>query len=102
MGTKADHDLWGQALAIENRYGDRGPDVLKQKIVELRKAGEPVEAAFWAKVAECLNDLHAIRFEIPTVRRRSIPPPSSATKRFQVLVEAPKSRVPEFAPKRTG
>lgn len=65
----ADHDLWEQALAIENRYGDRGPDVLKQKILELRKAEESAEAAFWSKVARCLYDLHAIRFDAPAIGR---------------------------------
>jgi len=71
MGTKADHDLWGQVLAIENRYGDRGPDVLRQRISKLRSAGDLSEAAFWSEVASCLNDLHSIRFDVPAVKARS-------------------------------
>lgn len=71
MGTRADHDLWGQVLAIENRYGDRGPQVLTQRIAKLREAGELAEAAFWAEVATCLNDLHSIRFDVPAVNARS-------------------------------
>ena len=70
MGTKADHDLWGQALAIESRYGDRGPEVLTQRIRELRAAGELVEADFWTRVAVCLNDLHAIRLDVPFLKGR--------------------------------
>lgn len=62
MGTKADHDLWGQALAVESQYGDRGPEVVAQRILELRKAGEVAEAAFWSQVVTCLNNLHAIRY----------------------------------------
>lgn len=65
MGTRADHDLWGQVLAIESRYGDRGPEVLTQRIAKLREAGELAEAAFWVEVATCLTDLHAIRFDVP-------------------------------------
>lgn len=71
MGTKADHDLWGQVLAIESRYGDRGPEVLTQRIDELRGAGEVAEAAFWSEVATCLTDLHSIRFDVPAVNAGS-------------------------------
>jgi hypothetical protein len=71
MGAKADHDLWGQVLAIENRYGDRGPEVLTRRIEKLREAGELAEAAFWAEVATCLNDLHSIRFGVPATKARS-------------------------------
>ena len=62
MGTQADHDLWGQALATECRYGDHGPEVIARKVRKLRDAGEFREAEFWSRVAECLNELHAIRF----------------------------------------
>lgn len=68
MGAKAEHDLWGQALAIENEYGDRGPDVLKDRIRKLREAGEAAEAGFWLEVAACLNDLHAIRLDVPATK----------------------------------
>lgn len=68
MGTKAGHDLWGQALAIENRYGDRGPEVLTKNIGELREAGELAEADFWADVAICLIDLHTIRLGVPSLK----------------------------------
>lgn len=70
MGTKADHDLWGQAIAIESQYGDRGPEVLAQRIVELREAGELAEAEFWSQVAACLNDLHAIRLDVHSTKAR--------------------------------
>lgn len=70
MGTRAEYDLWGQALAVENRYGDRGPEILAQKIRNLRVAGELVEADFWADVAGCLNDLHAIRIGAPALKSR--------------------------------
>ena len=67
MGTKADHDLWGQALAMESQYGDRGPEILAQRIVELREADERAEAEFWSQVAACLSDLHAIRLDVHVV-----------------------------------
>lgn len=70
MGTRAEYDLWGQALAVENRYGDRGPEILAQKIRNLRAAGELVEADFWSEVAGCLNDLHAIRIGAPVLKPR--------------------------------
>src|SRR3546814_8822013 len=39
MGMRADRDLWGQALAIESQYGDRGLEVIARKIDELHRAG---------------------------------------------------------------
>lgn len=62
MGAKAENDLWGQALAIESRYGDRGPEVITKMIDDLRRAGDHAGAAFWTKVAVCLTDLHEIRY----------------------------------------
>ncbi|WP_414712919.1 DUF6961 family protein [Sphingopyxis sp.] len=62
MGTKADHDLWGQALAIESRYGDRGLEVIARKVEDLCRAGQDSEAEFWSEVAECLTELHSIRW----------------------------------------
>jgi hypothetical protein len=62
MGAKADHDLWGQALAIESRYGDRGPEVIATMIDELQHADNYSSAAFWTSVADCLKELHAIRY----------------------------------------
>ncbi len=63
MGANADHDLWGQALAFESRYGDDAPRIIAGKIERLRASGEIAEADFWAQVAECLTDLHAIRYQ---------------------------------------
>ena len=62
MGMKADRDLWGQALAIESRYGDRGLEVIARKIDELRRAGQSSDAEFWGEVAACLTELHSIRW----------------------------------------
>lgn len=62
MGTRADDDLWARVLAIENRYGDRGPGVLTRRIEELRATGASIEAERWSQVAACLDELHAIRF----------------------------------------
>src|SRR3546814_10154425 len=62
MGAKADNDLWGQALAIESQYGDRGPEVITTMIDDLRRSGDHSGAAFWTKVAVCLTDLHEIRY----------------------------------------
>lgn len=62
MGTKADRDLWGRALAIETRYGDRALEVIARKIDELARAGQYSEAEFWGKVATCLTELHSIRW----------------------------------------
>lgn len=76
MGTRAEQDLWGQALAIENRYGDRGPEILTQKIRNLRAAGELAEADFWSEVAGCLDDLHAIRIGAPVLKPRPAVAPS--------------------------
>lgn len=61
MGMRADRDLWGQALAIESRYGDGGPDILARKIDACRRAGAFSEAEFWRDVAACLTELHSIR-----------------------------------------
>ncbi|WP_295320543.1 hypothetical protein [uncultured Sphingopyxis sp.] len=72
MGTRAENDLWGQVLAIENRYGDRGPAILTQKIRNLRAAGERTEADFWSEVAGCLDDLHAIRIGAPILEPKPI------------------------------
>lgn len=66
MGTKADYDLWGQALAFESQYGNRGPEVLSQRIIQLQEAGDPREAEFLSEVVTCLTNLHAIRLEIDT------------------------------------
>ncbi|WP_067112866.1 DUF6961 family protein [Sphingopyxis granuli] len=62
MGAKADKDLWGQALAIESRYGDRGPKVIAAMISELQRASNYADVEFWTNVAQCLEDLHAIRY----------------------------------------
>ncbi|WP_428680838.1 DUF6961 family protein [Sphingopyxis sp.] len=62
MGSNADHDLWGQVLALETQYGDRALAVITDRIQALRISGEPREAEFWSQVAECLNDLHSIRY----------------------------------------
>ncbi|QUM74023.1 DUF6961 family protein [Sphingopyxis granuli] len=62
MGAKADHDLLGQAMAAERQYGDRAPEFIAQKAQALRRDGEYSEADFWAQVAGCLTDLHAIKF----------------------------------------
>src|SRR3546814_2205999 len=62
MGMRADRDLWGQALAIESQYGDRGLEVIARKIDELHRAGRYSEAEFWVEVAERLTELHAIRW----------------------------------------
>lgn len=62
MGMRADRDLWGQALAIESRYGDRGLEVIARKIDELRRADESSDAEFWGEVAACLTELHSIRW----------------------------------------
>lgn len=62
MGAKADKDLWGQALVIESRYGDRGPEVIVAMIAELQQAGNYADVEFWTSVAACLEDLHAIRY----------------------------------------
>lgn len=62
MGTEADDDLWARVLAIENRYGDRGPGVLTRRIEALRATGASIEAERWSQVATCLDELHAIRF----------------------------------------
>jgi hypothetical protein len=59
---RADRDLWGQALAIESRYGDRGLEVIARKIDELRRAGQFSDAEFWGEVATCLTELHSIRW----------------------------------------
>jgi hypothetical protein len=61
MGMRADRDLWGQALAIESRYGDGGPDIIARKIDACRRAGAFSEAEFWSDVAACLTQLHTIR-----------------------------------------
>ena len=63
MGANADHDLWGQALAFESRYGDEAPRIIAGKIAQFKASGEVAEADFWAQVAECLTDLHAIRYQ---------------------------------------
>ncbi|HET6526854.1 DUF6961 family protein [Sphingopyxis sp.] len=73
MGARAEHDLWGQALAIENQHGDRGPDVLAERVRKLREAGDPAEADFWLEVAACLNDLHAIRLDGRAIKKPSAP-----------------------------
>lgn len=62
MGSNANHDLWGQVVALETQYGDRGPAVITDRIQVLRISGEHREAEFWSQVAECLNDLDAIRY----------------------------------------
>lgn len=62
MGMMADRDLWGQALAIESRYGDRGLEVITRKIDELRRAGQFPDAEFWGEVAAYLTELHSIRW----------------------------------------
>lgn len=62
MGMKADRDLWGQALAIESRYGDRGLEVIARKIDELRRSEQFSDAEFWGEVAACLTELHSIRW----------------------------------------
>lgn len=62
MGAKADHDLWGQALAFERRYGDDAPAAIARKVEQLKRDGEDREAAFWSLVEDCLRDLHAIRY----------------------------------------
>ena len=92
MGAKADRDLWGQALAIESRYGDRGPEVIATMIDELRRAGADADAAFWANVADCLTDLHAIRYpgeaKSPAAERRraalaaSLPDPAARSRHW--------------------
>src|SRR3546814_8216196 len=64
MGAKADNDLWGQALAIESQYGDRGPEVITTMIDDLRRSGDPSGAAFWTKIAVCLTDLHEIPYVV--------------------------------------
>jgi len=69
MGAKADHDLWGQALAFETQYGDKAPEVIAAKIEQFREAGDTIEAGFWQQVAECLTELHAIRY--PGTARRA-------------------------------
>jgi hypothetical protein len=74
MGSKAENDLWGQVLAIENQFGDRGPEILAERSRELREAGDLAEAEFWVEVAACLNDLHAIRFDVPAIGSRSVRP----------------------------
>lgn len=63
MGAQADHDLWGQVMSVERQFGDRGPDIVATKAQVLRRAGEFSEADFWMQVAECLTDLHAIKFD---------------------------------------
>lgn len=60
MGAKADHDLWGQALAYESRYGDCAIDVITEKIDQLRCDGDTHEMEFWIEVTDCLTQLHAI------------------------------------------
>lgn len=72
MGSRAENDLWGQVLAIENRYGDHGPEILTQKIRHLRDAGELTEADFWSEVAGCLDDLHAIRIGAPILEPKPV------------------------------
>lgn len=62
MGAKADHDLWGQALAFERLYGDDAPSAIARKVEQLQRDGEDREAAFWCLVGDCLRDLHAMRF----------------------------------------
>lgn len=62
MGAKADQDLWGQVMAAELRHGEHAPEFITQKAQALRRAGEYCEAEFWTQVAECLRDLHAIKF----------------------------------------
>ncbi len=61
MGTKADHDLWGQALVYERLYGDDAPCLLSKQAENLRNLGEIMQADFVAQVAECLAELHSIR-----------------------------------------
>lgn len=74
MGSNADHDLWGQVLALETRYGDRAPAIISDRIQVLRARGEKREAEFWSQVAECLNDLHSIRyFGGPQAANPSVP-----------------------------
>ena len=62
MGMRADRDLWGQALAIESRYGDRGLEVIARKVDELGRAGQYSDAEFWSEVAARLTELHSIRW----------------------------------------
>lgn len=62
MGAKAVHDLLGQALAFEARHGDRAPQIVAERAERLRKAGKMVDALFWSQVADCLTELHAIRY----------------------------------------
>ncbi|WP_420496843.1 DUF6961 family protein [Sphingopyxis macrogoltabida] len=62
MGSNADHDLWGQVLALETRYGDRASAIIADRIQALRARGEDREDEFWSQVADCLNDLHSIRY----------------------------------------
>ena len=76
MGANADKDLWGQALAIESRYGDRGPEVIAAMIAELQRASNYANIEFWTNVAQCLEDLHAIRYpctvRMPAVENRQL------------------------------
>ncbi|MGN6690097.1 MAG: hypothetical protein ACTHJU_04045 [Sphingopyxis sp.] len=75
MGQKADHDLLGQALAFESRYGDLATGVIADKIAQLQAAGEADEADFWTEVADCLTNLHAINGrELSSARSKRIAP----------------------------
>src|SRR3546814_1161668 len=86
MGTNATRELWGQALAIENKLGDSEPEVLARRIDRLRDAGEIEDAEFWSQVAGCLTDMHAIRLpgacavnmDGPRGQRQSAPPPCNS------------------------
>ncbi|SKB73561.1 hypothetical protein [Sphingopyxis flava] len=86
MGMRADRDLWGQALAIESRYGDGGPSIIGRKIDACRRAGAFSEAEFLSDVAACLTQLHTIRgpsaenARAPSASRRDPMRPSAWSK----------------------
>src|SRR3546814_13061692 len=98
MGMRADRDLWGQALAIESQYGDRGLEVIARKIDELHRAGRYSEAEFWVEVAERLTELHAIRWPGGIREDRTSSKMRSDPARPRRALSTPRRAKPRYGP----
>jgi hypothetical protein len=57
------HEVWAEALWVEQNQGDHGPDFMAEQITRLALNGDEAGMARWERIAAAFDELRAGRVQ---------------------------------------